>query len=234
MTTPTDDRELLALIESALEQAHSCIQSETPEDVTFGEAEDDTVSKIRAALEVVSKLRSAALPKQAAREQLARNMAVALRDNETEWQSFLPNADMLLLRPKQAEPVKEMPEPYLVAHVVRGQPAFDIAEQMTCPICQGITCDECEEGHWWIIPTSGHRAYPYWYKAIDLLLYDQELCHSAYTPANLLDGVPSPPLGHPDHYAINNRELRSANLPTLADRLGLNQRQSSAPIKRRV
>jgi hypothetical protein len=33
-----------------LEQAQCCIMQETPEDMTFGEAEDDTLSKIRAFL----------------------------------------------------------------------------------------------------------------------------------------------------------------------------------------
>ena len=39
----------------------------------------------------------------------------------------------------------------LVLLKVRGQPAFDIAERL-----------EMEDGdeEWWIIPTSGHRAYP--------------------------------------------------------------------------
>ena len=39
---------------------------------------------------------------------------------------------------------------HLILHKVRGQPAFDIAEQIQIGD---------EEG--WIIPTSGHRAYPY-------------------------------------------------------------------------
>lgn len=39
---------------------------------------------------------------------------------------------------------------YLIAHRVRGAPAFDIAQQM-----------EVGDEVWWIIPTSGHRAYPY-------------------------------------------------------------------------
>ena len=38
---------------------------------------------------------------------------------------------------------------YLIAHKVRGQPAFDIAIQM-----------QMDDEVWWIIPTSGHRAYP--------------------------------------------------------------------------
>ena len=41
-------------------------------------------------------------------------------------------------------------EPFLIAHKVRGQAALDVAEPM---IVDGET--------WWIIPTSGHRAYPY-------------------------------------------------------------------------
>lgn len=68
-----------------------------------------------------------------------------------------------------------MSDLYLIAHKVRGEPAFDIAEHMTCPkcagqgwvanadTCEGFRCDACDEqGHWWIIPTSGHRAFPYW------------------------------------------------------------------------
>jgi hypothetical protein len=44
-------------------------------------------------------------------------------------------------------------EPYLILHKVRGAPAFDIAIQMF------VEC-ESDPGPWWIIPTSGHRAYP--------------------------------------------------------------------------
>jgi hypothetical protein len=44
-----------------------------------------------------------------------------------------------------------MSEPFLILHKVRGQPAFDIAEQIEMP-------DGEKE---WIIPTSGHTAHPY-------------------------------------------------------------------------
>jgi hypothetical protein len=64
-----------------------------------------------------------------------------------------------------------MTEPFLILHKVRGQPAFDIAIRMKCPLCaDGVRdcdevmcdCGECEGlGYWWIIPTSGHRAYPF-------------------------------------------------------------------------
>ena len=58
-----------------------------------------------------------------------------------------------------------MTDLYLMAHKVRGIPAFDIAIQMTCPECLDLAgtnygCNECDQlGYWWIIPTSGHRAY---------------------------------------------------------------------------
>jgi hypothetical protein len=56
-----------------------------------------------------------------------------------------------------------MSDPYLIAHKVRGLAAFDIAIQMICPLCpnKGHGCHECDGlGYWWIVPTSGHRAYP--------------------------------------------------------------------------
>lgn len=66
-----------------------------------------------------------------------------------------------------------MTELFLIAHKVSGEAAFDVASKMECPVCRDGTlnergCVECdEEGFWWIIPTSGHRAYPYWSKALD-------------------------------------------------------------------
>lgn len=60
-------------------------------------------------------------------------------------------------------------EPYLILHKVRSKPAFDIAIRMcgedlpcqpNCGLFDGEVCMAREED-WWIIPTSGHRAYPY-------------------------------------------------------------------------
>lgn len=58
---------------------------------------------------------------------------------------------------------------FLIAHKVRGEPAFDVATQIMCAECQGNSdCPECDgTGFWWIIPTSGHRAYPYWHSTIN-------------------------------------------------------------------
>ena len=48
-----------------------------------------------------------------------------------------------------------MSQLYLIAHKVRGEPAFDVAQKMLVG-----------EETYWIIPTSGHRAYPYWQQQI--------------------------------------------------------------------
>lgn len=82
-----------------------------------------------------------------------------------------------------------MSELYLIAHKVRGQPAFDIAHQI-----------EVEDEVWWIIPTSGHRAYPYWHK---------ELCKIMVAPEIVLNALP-PDLE--DHYTV--RADPSAPRPT--------------------
>ena len=54
-------------------------------------------------------------------------------------------------------------EPYLILHKVRGLPAFDIAI-----LCEDMGTEE-DPGPWWIIPTSGHRAYPSDYVRLDWL-----------------------------------------------------------------
>ena len=80
-----------------------------------------------------------------------------------------------------------MSELYLIAHKVRGEPAFDIAVKM---------------GDWWIIPTSGHRAYPFWWgydleRAIDMGVLDT-------MPADLQD-----------HYAAAVKVSNVTNLDDL-------------------
>jgi hypothetical protein len=70
--------------------------------------------------------------------------------------------------------------PFLILHKVRGEPAFDVAIQLQIGDKEG-----------WIIPTSGHRAYPYW--KIELNSIIQEDMHS-----------PAVPDDWPDHYACND------------------------------
>jgi len=65
---------------------------------------------------------------------------------------------------------------YLIAHKVRGEAAFDIAIKMPMP-----------DSDWWIIPTSGHRAYPFW--------RGSSLDHAV--DMGVLDTMPA---DWPDHY----------------------------------
>jgi len=97
-----------------------------------------------------------------------------------------------------------MSEPYLIAHKVRGESAFDIAEQLQVG---GET--------WWIIPTSGHRAYPYW----TCLLAQFGCCEvmdetyvRVYSEPYQIELEP-PPSGHPDHYSINDAPARRSSQP---------------------
>lgn len=92
---------------------------------------------------------------------------------------------------------------YLIAHKVSGEPGFDIATRMECPECRGrgarytdvgedIMCYECEaNGFWWIIPTSGHRAYPA--SSIPLNELDHIGHNMLSVPLPIMDGLP-------DHY----------------------------------
>lgn len=89
-------------------------------------------------------------------------------------------------------------DPYLIAHKVRGEPAFDIAAQMVCPCCQGAGCFECDEtGSWWIIPTSGHRAYPYWHRPLNPMVPMVDLTLRDHVNFTFDAAVPP---GWPDHY----------------------------------
>ena len=94
---------------------------------------------------------------------------------------------------------------YLIAHSVRGEAAFDVAIQMECPHCQGhsnegrepYVCFDCDDkGWWWIIPTSGHRAFPYWYIGLDEVP-DLTCLFESAAPIDPRYHVPS---GWPDHY----------------------------------
>lgn len=124
---------------------------------------------------------------------------------------------------------------YLIAHKVRGEPAFDIAQHIKCPICEAVMqgldhgsispgCDECDgEGFWWIIPTSGHRAYPYWHCPLDNAVD----WHMMRINGNELLPMPS---SWPDHYTTTER--REPMIGSLLTKLGL--RKPKAPINRRA
>ena len=114
-----------------------------------------------------------------------------------------------------------MTDLYLIAHKVRGQPAFDVATRMECPLCTQEDgdipgCYECDDfGYWWIIPTSGHRAYPFG----DWLLYAQDP----------IPEMPPMPPSLPDHYPT-----RATPTISLAEALGLTKPRPLPPIIRRI
>lgn len=80
----------------------------------------------------------------------------------------------------------ENEEHFLIAHKVRGRPAFDVAIRLQIG---------SEEG--WIIPTSGHRAYPYWHRTLAMFLF----------AAN--ESCPAMPESWRDHYEITTPAPRS-------------------------
>jgi hypothetical protein len=129
-------------------------------------------------------------------------------------------------------------DPFLIAHLVRGTPAFDIAHHLPCPECQSYEsvtgeycesckpqseCDECERlGYWWIVGTSGHRAYPYWNEELAICVRDWSDIRYIKAPINT-----------PDHYPTRSAPKSSGSSLLAALSLHL-PTQRSAPIKRRV
>jgi hypothetical protein len=121
---------------------------------------------------------------------------------------------------------------HLIAHKVRGEPAFDIAEQIECPVCAGVGkaitngwsetfhCAECDgHGFWWIIPTSGHRAYPWQHWYLQNLGATSDI---GFDP-DLADPMPE---GIRDHYEVStatpqreytNRAPSKSTVPNLED-----------------
>lgn len=97
---------------------------------------------------------------------------------------------------------------YLILHKVRGEPAFDIAQR----ICSGPAPCQPNCGHWngevckadeenlWIIPTSGHRAYPYASASLEDLCFIYE----GGTISAFKDMLATPaPESVRDHYAAS-------------------------------
>jgi len=103
-----------------------------------------------------------------------------------------------------------MSELYLIAHKVRNEPAFDIAQKLQIGD---------EEG--WIIPTSGHRAYPYWTEPLSELRYYSE--EEGYTTVECPSSSIVPP-DWPDHYSATPAPRGQGLISNLAERLGLVKR----------
>jgi hypothetical protein len=112
-----------------------------------------------------------------------------------------------------------MSDLYLIAHKVRGAPAFDIAHRLQIGD---------EEG--WVIPTSGHRAYPYWTQPLEKLQFYDEAIGQMSWPGEPAAVIPPP--DWPDHYSCNDRPARRT-VASLLELVGLAPRPAD-PIKRRV
>jgi hypothetical protein len=87
---------------------------------------------------------------------------------------------------------------YLILHKVRGEPAFDIAQKLH------IHTSTCASGSYeeiWIIPTSGHRAYPYRKWLLDDLIDISDINNAGVheSPASLDHTLPD---DWPDHYQM--------------------------------
>ena len=99
-------------------------------------------------------------------------------------------------------------ESYLILHKVRGEPAFDIAINIGG-----------EEDEMWIIPTSGHRAYPLRYWSLGKMTY--VCCIDPKTEWAIGDTDTLP-----DHYQIHtDLQKHGSRVKELLAKLGLGKRK---------
>lgn len=130
------------------------------------------------------------------------------------------------------------PKDFLILHKVRGEPAFDIARQVNCAHClspdcdclwhQGLNikpCPACDgQGYWWIIPTSGHRAFPYITWPLVFPLDIGPLCE----PSDIIQGK-GDWLDWPDHYSYEAAPRSGRDLSGILSIIGL----GAKPIRKR-
>lgn len=102
------------------------------------------------------------------------------------------------------------PNLFLIAHRVRGEPTFDIAERMDAPEWGTLS----DPAPWWIMPTTGWRVYPFWHygpigpePTVDGPYFSIDMC------------VPFPPMppSHPDLYELNEMFDPSTPIPDRLD-----------------
>jgi hypothetical protein len=133
-----------------------------------------------------------------------------------------------------------MSDLYLIAHKVRGEAAFDIAQRLPELDKDG------EEA--WIIPTSGHRAFPFWTFELRKIMYLDEVVWNTEVTMDAVLRKLCPP-NWPDHYSVNDRahyraieemsdeatnpEVDVLQGQSLAERLGI-KRPPAPTITRRL
>ena len=110
---------------------------------------------------------------------------------------------------------------YLILHKVRGEPALDVAT------CIGTDSD----GDIWIIPTSGHRAYPV--SSMDVQDLNKlpewegviEMWLSSATTAPEWDTLP-------DHYPLPSAKDKATRaVPNLLEKLGLKRPKPNIKVR---
>lgn len=80
-----------------------------------------------------------------------------------------------------------MSEQYLILHKVRGEPSFDCATKLMIG----------DEEGW--ITNSGYRAYPYWHKKINEIIFDLN--------GTAFEGIANPiPADWPDHFQVEGEK----------------------------
>ncbi len=122
-------------------------------------------------------------------------------------------------------------ELFLIAHKVRGEAAFDIAIKMSCPECSAMGCLECDDtGSWWIIPTSGHRAYPWNSWALEELFWAPTESDSKIPITDATEAIMAKDFSSlPDHYPTS-----AAPKVSLLEALNLAKPKPHPPIVRRI
>lgn len=115
-------------------------------------------------------------------------------------------------------------ELFLIAHKLRGAPTFDIAIQM-------VMDDEV----WWILPSTGHRAYPYWHcelyncTAIVRPNSTRRICVEA------LDDMPSDlPDFYPRNEPILDTKTQAAVGQSLLQSLGLSKPTTHPSVQGKI
>jgi len=99
---------------------------------------------------------------------------------------------------------------YLILHKVRGEPAFDIAEKI-----------EIGDEEGWVIPTSGHRAYPVAHYSLQ-----------QFIDSGQIDDLEPMPDDLPDHYQIHDEVKRyGGRVSELLAKLHLRPRYSNLKIR---
>lgn len=115
-----------------------------------------------------------------------------------------------------------MTEEYLILHKVRGEAAFDVATKIDI---------SDEEG--WIIPTSGHRAYPVWWYE----LYKLDITEKMVETSGMIPPFTIEP-DWPDHYQVNaSPKAERLAATSLLTELGLPTKihsSVSGTLKRRI